>query len=160
MKIKDSTKGGNENKSSEEDYNSNWVSKSSKFGKLVKKAEFYLKNPNELNQMLTEAYNKATNESGNKTVADMWGNLQTLFRMVRAHFNKEYTGLGTTKLIIGIGVILYFLIPFDLIPDFLPVMGYIDDASLLAWFIKNSVEEIKKFSKWESDNIPTISPPY
>lgn len=31
-----------------------------------------------------------------------------------------------------IGALAYFVVPFDAIPDFIPVMGFVDDASVLA----------------------------
>ena len=35
-----------------------------------------------------------------------------------------------------IGALAYFVLPFDIIPDMLPVLGYTDDAAVLAAAIK------------------------
>jgi len=35
-----------------------------------------------------------------------------------------------------LGAIAYFILPTDLIPDYIPVIGYIDDAAVLAGAIK------------------------
>ena len=35
-----------------------------------------------------------------------------------------------------IGALAYFILPFDAIPDFLPVLGFTDDAAVLATAIK------------------------
>ncbi len=35
-----------------------------------------------------------------------------------------------------LGAIAYFILPFDFIPDMLPVLGYTDDAAVLATAIK------------------------
>lgn len=35
-----------------------------------------------------------------------------------------------------IGALAYFVLPFDAIPDFLPVLGFTDDAAILATAIK------------------------
>ena len=40
----------------------------------------------------------------------------------------------------------------DLIPDFIPVSGIIDDVALIAWIYKSVQEEIEKFLDWESNN--------
>ena len=140
--------------------NENWVSESSKFQKLINKAKYYATNQDKLNELITQAYNKATKESGNRTVQEMFGKLVTVFRMVRAHFRNEYSGLSTGKVIVGIGVLLYFILPFDIVPDWIPLAGYIDDASLLTWFIKNSADEVNKFQEWEASQHPTPLPAY
>jgi uncharacterized membrane protein YkvA (DUF1232 family) len=38
------------------------------------------------------------------------------------------------KICLGIGI-GYLLLPFDLIPDFIPVIGHIDDAIIVPFFI-------------------------
>ena len=48
--------------------------------------------------------------------------------------------------------ILYFTYPMDLIPDFIPVSGIIDDVALIAWIYKSVQEDIEKFLDWESNN--------
>lgn len=163
----DSTKKKTKKKKSKSDYqdsfehaDENYVSNSSKFKNLVEKAKYFIQNPEKINEVITEAYNKATNESGNRTIKEMWGKLLTLFRMVKAHFNGSYTELGQTKVMMGIGIVLYFILPFDVVPDFIPLVGYMDDASLLAWFIKTYAKEVDKFQKWESNNIKSETPAY
>ena len=37
--------------------------------------------------------------------------------------------------VLGVAALLYLLNPFDLIPDFLPGVGYLDDAAALAGFV-------------------------
>jgi uncharacterized membrane protein YkvA (DUF1232 family) len=42
-----------------------------------------------------------------------------------------------------IGALLYFVLPTDAIPDILPVIGYTDDAALLAGAIKVVTDHIR-----------------
>ena len=42
-----------------------------------------------------------------------------------------------------IGALAYFILPFDLIPDMLPVLGYTDDAAVLATALKLVSSHIK-----------------
>ena len=42
-----------------------------------------------------------------------------------------------------LGAIAYFILPFDFIPDMLPVLGYTDDAAVLATAIRMVAAHIK-----------------
>jgi uncharacterized membrane protein YkvA (DUF1232 family) len=42
-----------------------------------------------------------------------------------------------------LGALAYFVLPFDAIPDFLPVLGYSDDAAVLATAIRLVAAHIK-----------------
>ncbi len=41
-----------------------------------------------------------------------------------------------------IGALAYFVLPFDFIPDMLPVLGFTDDAAVLAATIKSVISHI------------------
>ena len=51
--------------------------------------------------------------------------------------------------VIGGAVLAYALSPIDLIPDFIPVVGYADDAAVIAWVLNSIAEELKDFKNWE-----------
>lgn len=42
-----------------------------------------------------------------------------------------------------IGALAYFVLPFDAVPDFLPVLGFTDDAAVLATALKIVVDNIR-----------------
>jgi uncharacterized membrane protein YkvA (DUF1232 family) len=51
-----------------------------------------------------------------------------------------------SKLII-LGALGYFILPFDLIPDFIPFIGYTDDLAVLAGAIVSVASNIKDVHK-------------
>ena len=52
------------------------------------------------------------------------------------------------KLVLWVGII-YFVSPLDLIPDAIPVLGYIDDAAVLSLVMAAIRSDLEKFQEWE-----------
>jgi len=48
-----------------------------------------------------------------------------------------------------VAAILYLLWVFDVIPDFVPVIGYLDDIAVILAVAKMVSVEINKFKKWK-----------
>jgi uncharacterized membrane protein YkvA (DUF1232 family) len=98
-------------------------------------------------KLLNGAYRKAT---GNKRkLRTMWRDLSSLFRLLRAWKNKTYTKVPKRTIIMAIAALIYFLDPFDLIPDAIPVIGYIDDAAVLGLVMSAIRTDLEKFQEWE-----------
>jgi uncharacterized membrane protein YkvA (DUF1232 family) len=46
--------------------------------------------------------------------------------------------------------ILYFVSPIDLIPDWLPLAGFVDDAAVILFVIRQLKQDIDGFLAWEN----------
>ncbi|WP_053093831.1 YkvA family protein [Rufibacter radiotolerans] len=127
------------------------VHESSVFKKFLNKAEEYVKQPLRVKELLNDAYQKASEKKDFGTIAtEAFESLATLSRMIRAAVTKEYHGIPTSTVVMGVAVIIYFLSPIDLIPDWIPIIGLLDDVSLLAWFMTSIKTEMDKFQAWEA----------
>ncbi len=47
------------------------------------------------------------------------------------------------------GGLLYFILPADLIPDFIPVIGYLDDLAILTTIMNSLQKEISDYRIWK-----------
>lgn len=74
-------------------------------------------------------------------VGEMVGRIRTLWDML---FDKEFVVDWKSKALVG-AALLYFVMPADLTPDFIPGIGYIDDALVLATLWRLLQEKIDEY---------------
>jgi uncharacterized membrane protein YkvA (DUF1232 family) len=78
---------------------------------------------------------------GMKWINTMLDRVRALFTMVR---DSEYKISPKTKALVG-AALIYFVLPTDLTPDFIPGIGLIDDAVVLGIVWKMVGEEVEKY---------------
>lgn len=133
------------------------IAASALFKKFLAAAEGYIKQPTRLKKLLLDAFNKAREKKEIGTLAhEAWDTLQSLFRLIKLSASGEYTGVPTTTVVAAVAVLIYFLSPIDLIPDFIPVVGLLDDMALVAWFSTSIKHELDKFHEWEATKAATV----
>ncbi len=115
------------------------------------KAEDYLHDPERSKQLLDEAVKKAQDKEQHKgPLEEVWNNLQALLRMFKAYLKKDYTVLPWGSIVLIVVAILYFVSPFDLLPDWIPLAGFVDDAAVIGFVLRQINNDLEAFLKWES----------
>lgn len=112
-------------------------------------AREYRNAPQRAIHLVAEAAQKAERNKGalRKVISD----LATLVRLVRAWFGKEYREVPWQTIAIALGAIIYFVNPFDAIPDFIPGVGYLDDALVIGVSVKSIKTALDAFKLWEKN---------
>ena len=78
-----------------------------------------------------------------------------LIRMISDYYNGVYKDVPWASIAMAVFALLYVLNPVDLIPDYLPVIGFVDDAAVmeLAWLaIKH---DVKDYAAGKCENAPS-----
>ncbi|WP_192820849.1 YkvA family protein [Rufibacter sp. LB8] len=126
------------------------ISKNAIFNAMVSKAAGLMGKPVKIGLLLTTAYEKLTSANSNVSGFEQIKEVMLRFmRLVKAYVNGNYRQVETKSMLLGVAVLLYVATPLDLIPDFIPIIGFADDLSLMAWFISAFQEELQKFQVWE-----------
>lgn len=116
--------------------------------KFQKQAEELMGDPRKIIDLLGKAKVKI---SKNKSILDeVLDDLLALIRMIKAYFLGEYMQVNTQKLVLIVMGILYFVVPTDLVLDFIPGIGFLDDVAVITWVVGHVKEEINEFKKFES----------
>ncbi|GAK50779.1 hypothetical protein U14_02020 [Candidatus Moduliflexus flocculans] len=127
------------------------VQESHAYHKASNKAESYLNDPEKLQGLLQQASTKAAHHKSGPLEA-LWEDLTTLLRMLQAYGARKYTAIPVATLLMLVTTVGYFVMPIDLIPDFILAAGFLDDATLIGLTIRSVQVELQKFREWEQVN--------
>ena len=78
--------------------------------------------------------------------------LSLIMRMISSYIKGVYTETPWQTILMFVAGLIYFITPIDAIPDFIPVAGLIDDATVLVWLGKSFRDDVSRFKKWEEAN--------
>lgn len=93
-------------------------------------------------QLLDLAAQKATQRGA---VSGLFADIKTLIALVRAYFSGSYRAVSWKTIAVALGAVIYFVAPIDGMPDFIPFVGYVDDAFVVAWVLKRLRTELDAF---------------
>lgn len=119
------------------------------YKKAKNRAEQYANDPGKLNDLIDKASRKANGKKG--PLDAVWTKLMACFRLIKAYAKGTYREISWTSLVMLVASIIYFVMPIDLIPDFIIGFGLLDDAALLGWTVKTFSSDIDAFVEWEAD---------
>ena len=92
----------------------------------------------------------AENKGGK--LGEQFENFKLLWALLKDYYNKVYPN-APWKLVAAIGfAVAYLVSPLDVIPDFIPVAGFIDDASVFALVVKGFESDITDYKNWLKKN--------
>jgi uncharacterized membrane protein YkvA (DUF1232 family) len=74
--------------------------------------------------------------------------IKFLVMMLKDYWNGEYREVPWGIIASIVVVLIYILSPIDLIPDFIPGAGYIDDVGLLGFVWKFISYDVEKYCQW------------
>jgi uncharacterized membrane protein YkvA (DUF1232 family) len=98
--------------------------------------------------LLADAMRKAEHQEGR--LRRIWGELHALFRLVRAWLKGTYREVPWKTIVLVLAALVYFLNPLDMIPDAMLGIGYLDDATVIAWVLRSVKRDLERFAAWEA----------
>ena len=117
------------------------------FNKAKNKASEIFRNREKLNHLLKVAKDKLS-DVGNGKLID---SVKIFARLIKSYSNGTYKEIPLKGILSIVAAIIYFAMPLDLIPDFIPVTGMVDDFAVVMWVYNQLQNEIEAFKLWEAN---------
>lgn len=121
--------------------------RSQAFAKAILQANICAGNPERLRVLFEEASRKAA-RLPKDVFKDSWPYLQAMLRLIRAYFRGEYRHIPQESLLTIIAALNYLVDPFDLIPDEIPFLGFLDDATVISFAVSRCRSGLDDFMVW------------
>ena len=109
----------------------------------VQEAKAFI-NDKEKMQNLLNRFKEFFNNSSLEEIKD---NMKEAFNYVSDVFSGRYKDYGMTALITLVAGMVYVVSPIDIIPDFIPVVGFTDDITVFLFVLKSVNDELERYRK-------------
>jgi uncharacterized membrane protein YkvA (DUF1232 family) len=125
------------------------------FKKSQNRATVILEDKNKAGETIKEALGKAVSNKGN--LEGVWAKMVLLFAVAKDYVNGDYTEIPKRSIVAILGGLIYFLSPIDVVPDFIPVLGFVDDVFVLNLVYKQVLKDLEKYKIWKDNQGKIIS---
>jgi uncharacterized membrane protein YkvA (DUF1232 family) len=78
------------------------------------------------------------------------GDARLLLSLVRDYWSKKYRLVPYGIIAAIVFTLIYVLNPFDMIPDFLPFIGEVDDAAIFGACLMLVERDLRQYQGWKS----------
>lgn len=114
-----------------------------------------------LRRLLTQADNKLPKLEKEESAESLPKNIKDMISLIRARYKGDYVRAPLKTVLKIVGALLYFVMIFDVVPDFIPGAGFVDDISVLLLTVRSVQKDLKAFRLWKESKKQeaTISAP-
>lgn len=88
----------------------------------------------------------------NSELYQYFEDVKILIQLVRDFWDRKYTEIPYWSITAIVFALLYVMNPVDLIPDFIPLAGFVDDAAVIGLVLKVIREDLVKYKNWKERN--------
>lgn len=76
-----------------------------------------------------------------------------MVELIDSYVKKEYRDIPVGTIVSIAAALIYLLSPIDIIPDMIPVIGYVDDAAVVLFILNLGVDrDLDKYRMWKEEN--------
>ncbi len=118
------------------------------FARAILQARPYTLSPERLEKLLTEA-SRTVARLPRQPFENSWAYLHAMLRLLRAFQLGEYRAVPSNALLSIVAAVAYLIDPNDFIPDEIPFLGFLDDATIIEFAAQKTRSTLDQFMAWE-----------
>lgn len=88
-------------------------------------------------------------ENPPEAIKQFWEDLKLMVGMIIDYVKGNYDSVPWNTIAAVTGAVIYFVSPIDVIPDFIPVAGYVDDALVIKLALDFIGQDLSKYKEWK-----------
>ena len=85
-----------------------------------------------------------------------WDDVCDVFALLKDRVTGKYTETPWSTIAALTGALLYVLSPLDVIPDFIPFVGFVDDAAVFGFVLVMAKDDLIRYREWRKIQQNTI----
>jgi uncharacterized membrane protein YkvA (DUF1232 family) len=82
----------------------------------------------------------------------LFQDLRLLIPLIKDYWKGTYRDISVKSIVIFVVALAYIISPIDLIPDYIPGLGQIDDAVILGLSLYFIEKDLRKYKEWKDKN--------
>lgn len=90
--------------------------------------------------------------SGNKKFTNSFNTITQFTKMIHDFFKNDFL-LGKKELMMMLGGLVYFISPIDIVPDFIPFAGLLDDFTVIAFIANQLTGTIDNYEEYVNEDL-------
>lgn len=86
------------------------------------------------------------------SLARWWEDLKLMVSLVNDYRKGHYTAVPWKVVAAIVAALIYFVSPLDVLPDFIPFIGYLDDAFVIKLALDFARSDLTLYTQWQAQH--------